>query len=1398
MKLSKNTPTPPLVAISAIILCACSAFAKTTSWVATANGGWDVAANWDNGVPEAGDEVVIGNKALTVTVTNATPRLAKLTVGNGSYVTVLSATGWETCIAADEVVVKSRAQITCSTYCTNESSNRVWIAADTLTVDGTIAVNTKGYYGNFNGPAWAGITGADYRHAGSYGGKGESDYWDGVAKFSKTYGSAEWPYDPGCGKGPASNNPRAGGGAIFLDVTGALIVNGTVTASASGNLGSGGGIVIKCNTISGSGSVKANAAEYNSASGAGGGGRLAVHYNATAQAVVDDCLVRFEALGGLYKFVEPATTLSGCGSSQYHRERYSGDGTIWFPDWQMVTNAVRVANGVRLGGVFTTSAAPLERIVWPAGTVLEKCKLKLDGVAIEVPGDLTVKSTGGAGNMGAFTTGLIVTGNRGISVAGNLTLENSGLDFTGGSLSVGGDLTLTNSVNVSQKRAGGALIVRAANTGSTFGATVAVGGTWTVNAATFVRPYADAQQTGAIPGFTARDFVLKPNGLIDARETGYASTCLTTSAGDACRGYGPAAGMQSSSSGTGASHGGLGGYAGASYQYHATRKTYGDENHPVTPGSSGSIWNGPYKYFPGGGAFHLLAARSATVDGTIDADANYLYYATHYSAGSGGSVYIKAKNLSGDGAIRARGGWSDVQKTGGTWGIAAPGGGGRIALVATTYADGAALTNNLSVVPGAVQGSGGANTGDAEPGTCRLLFGSVLTVSESPVELGVVSPGLGDTAGFVNTPVDFALTGGVADGGTACYYTAAGDMRGEFGAALVVTDGGAATNVVRETAFTQAISEDTSVVWTFTNVHSKVVASALAGGRLNVDGADTAKIERWVGFEDAVTLTAVPDAGRFFYCWEGDTNDLDVTNATISVGGSTPRTLYAKFWDGAHIPVTATWVGGSSTYWDDAANWDVGATPGFADNVVISSSATLTVNLTNATPILGVVTLGNSSPDASLRTTLAMSGWETQLRAEIVEIGDGADVKPATYCTDTASNRVWISCMTMTIASGGSVNADSRGYYTKANGPAWTPGQERHNAYSGAYGGRGGTTYWDTNLEGSHPAPHTYGSAEWPLDPGCGAHDTTKRCSGGGAVRIDATDEVAVNGVITANGSEQCSGGSVLVVCRRIVGSGTVRANGGTNSGGGSAGSGGRIAVHYDTAEQGAVDCRVRFSALGGVFEVSEPNTNMTSYSSTSGSFRYQRDAYAEPGTLWFTDWRFVTGEARAKAGVLLGGVVTTGVGNPNRLVFPAGTVMETCHLVLSNCNVEVAGDLTVKATGTTDSLSGYKTGLVLGWGCSTHVAGDVLLENSKLEVAGGELTVDGNLTQTNSALSATRKRAGGALIVRAAETNGVDQPFGAFVTIGGTWTVGTNTFVKPYAEPHGGAIPALRRASSF
>ena len=85
----------------------------------------------------------VRDSGIGASLTNATPRLAKLTVGNGSYVTVLSATGWETCIAADEVVVKSKAQITCSTYCTNESSNRVWIAADTLTVDGTITVDTK-------------------------------------------------------------------------------------------------------------------------------------------------------------------------------------------------------------------------------------------------------------------------------------------------------------------------------------------------------------------------------------------------------------------------------------------------------------------------------------------------------------------------------------------------------------------------------------------------------------------------------------------------------------------------------------------------------------------------------------------------------------------------------------------------------------------------------------------------------------------------------------------------------------------------------------------------------------------------------------------------------------------------------------------------------------------------------------------------------------------------------------------------------------------------------------------------------------------------------------------------------------------------------------------------------
>jgi hypothetical protein len=169
----------------------------------------------------------------------------------------------------------------------------VTINADDVSVEmgSTISADGQGYVGT----AGPGAGGSDTHcgaptagGGGGYGGAGGDGQFG--ARGGSAYGSPIMPADPGSGGG---NNPgcnvtstvNGGGGAIVLNVAGALQLDGAITANAAVALparlggGSGGSIYVTTDTLSGSGSFLANGADGGSASAGGGaGGRIAVYY----------------------------------------------------------------------------------------------------------------------------------------------------------------------------------------------------------------------------------------------------------------------------------------------------------------------------------------------------------------------------------------------------------------------------------------------------------------------------------------------------------------------------------------------------------------------------------------------------------------------------------------------------------------------------------------------------------------------------------------------------------------------------------------------------------------------------------------------------------------------------------------------------------------------------------------------------------------------------------------------------------------------------------------------------------------------------------------------------------------------------------------------------------------
>jgi hypothetical protein len=145
---------------------------------------------------------------------------------------------------------------------------------------------------------------SDYSIGASYGGVGV------LSTEAFLYGNAEQPLDFGT-KGKAPINDSSGGGVIHLIVTDTLKNDGNI--SADGNVSSSGGsIYVTAKNISGIGKFTANGGGLyagNYFAGAGGGGRVAIHYE-----------------NNLFSGI--TETKGGCGSYDGFSMVCAGDGTV--------------------------------------------------------------------------------------------------------------------------------------------------------------------------------------------------------------------------------------------------------------------------------------------------------------------------------------------------------------------------------------------------------------------------------------------------------------------------------------------------------------------------------------------------------------------------------------------------------------------------------------------------------------------------------------------------------------------------------------------------------------------------------------------------------------------------------------------------------------------------------------------------------------------------------------------------------------------------------------------------------------------------------------------------------------------------------------------------------------
>lgn len=168
------------------------------------------------------------------------------------------------------------------------------------------------------------------------------------------------------------------------------------------------------------------------------------------------------------------------------------------------------------------------------------------------------------------------------------------------------------------------------------------------------------------------------------------------------------------------------------------------------------------------------------------------------------------------------------------------------------------------------------------------------------------------------------------------------------------------------------------------------------------------------------------------------------------------------------------------------------------------------------------------------------------------------------YTNDSDGVGVTINARNVTIDSGASITATGKGYATQ-NGPGKGAVAGMFGS-GGSYGGKGGLSATST---ASGPI---YGLVTNPTQLGSGGSGAS--ASGGGAIILNLSGNLASEGNITANGinggsyTGGGSGGTIKISAVDISGVGTINANGGNGgASGGGAGGGGRVAIYYTGAK---------------------------------------------------------------------------------------------------------------------------------------------------------------------------------------------------------------------------------------
>lgn len=602
------------------------------TWIAEADGNASVAANWSEGrVPTVSDNILVDGRYSTASMTydagvnGLSATVASWTqaadyTGTVTMMTVFPEKGDFTCFTVTGACVINGGTWTHpQSWTQSESHDSAWdwlgdlkanetyrlrLACGSLTIgaNGKIDVQKMGYYASHDG---ARLT------ATSHGGVMS-------AAGTPAYGNPKEPIHIGLPLRTAGNYYNGkGGGAIYITVTDAAVVNGVLSAD-SGNTGFGAGaagsVYLKAKSVTGTGTISA----YGSATGEGNykgtGGRVAI----VTQTPVDRTT---------FAAITAATEWKNAQGNQ--ASYYGGAGTVYFKDaghpngilvvepksdfplnW---TNRARTTV-VGSEGDWTFDSIEFGRngqLVLPTGTTLH------------LPGGLN-GCTGTATAENAYGCLRAEGGTLDLGTAADQTMSGNWMIFALSNLTLNANVTVTS--------------------GSVIG----------------VPEYGNITEEGsALPDFPACHVTVNGNltvaetGKLKADNCGFRKTKKDTELG--LTGY--------------LSHGGRTLSFGRTLKLHY--EGYDSVFNPSLPGCT-APFTGGQSAGQTASVLDLAVTGTLTVNGSITADATYSGAATHNnSAGPGGAIKISAGALTGSGTISANGARNAGSDCGG---------GGRIAV----------------------------------------------------------------------------------------------------------------------------------------------------------------------------------------------------------------------------------------------------------------------------------------------------------------------------------------------------------------------------------------------------------------------------------------------------------------------------------------------------------------------------------------------------------------------------------------------------------------------------------------------------------------------------------------------------------------------------------------------